>query len=252
MTDRVWTALLLTTAAGMATTIGSLIALVVKNPGRKFMGFTLGFSAGVMILVSFTELLQESIEKIGYLPAHASFFTGMIAFFLIDFLIPHTYIGQEDYNSDKSKDRLGRTGLLVAVGIMIHNFPEGMATFVAALEDLRLGVGIAIAIAIHNIPEGLAVAAPIYAATGSRKKAFWWSFLSGASEPAGAVVAALVLMPILNASVLGMVLAFVGGLMVAISIDELVPAAKSFDTEHIPLIGVLLGMAVMAFSLYLF
>ncbi len=249
--SNVLTALLLATGAGLATTIGSLIGLAVREPGKRFMGFTLGFSAGVMILVSFVELLQTSIHEIGFLSGHIGFLTGMIGFFLIDFAVPHEYLGQKDYKQNGRPPRLMRTGLLVALGIGIHNFPEGMATFVAALEDVRLGGAIAVAIAIHNIPEGLAVSAPVYAATGSRKKAFFWSFLSGISEPIGAGLAALVLLPFLGPAVMGWTLAIVAGIMVAISMDELMPVAKSFGCEHTPIIGVIVGMAVMAFSLWI-
>ena len=144
-----------------------------------------------------------------------------------------------------------RAGLLVAVGSGIHNLPEGMATFTGALKDIQLGIAIAVAIAIHNIPEGLAVSVPVYTATGSRKKAFFWSFLSGVSEPVGAALAALVLLPFLTPTLLGWVLAGVAGIMVAISLDELMPAAKSFDTEHMPIGGVITGMFVMALSLWM-
>ena len=244
-------AFLLATAAGLSTTIGSVIGLAVSKPSAKFMAFTLGFSAGVMILVSFVELLPGSIEAIGFLPAHIGFFFGMIGFFLIDSCIPHEYLGQHDHKDPKSPSRLKRTGLLIALGIGIHNIPEGMATLVSALEDVHLGIAIAVAIAIHNIPEGLAVSAPIYAATGSRKKAFYWSFLSGVTEPIGAGLAALVLMPFLTPNVLGWVLASVSGIMVAISLDELLPVAKSYDNEHTPIIGVITGMLIMAISLWL-
>jgi len=244
-------ALLLTALAGMATVIGSFIGLVVKYPGPKFMGFTLGFSAGVMILISFVEMLPESIRVVGFLPAHTGFFLGMICFFLIDKLVPHDYEGQHDYEEKNQPSNLKRVGLLVALGVGIHNLPEGMATFVSTLENPHLGVAIAVAIAIHNIPEGLAISAPIYAATGSRKQAFFWSFLSGVSEPVGAGLAGLILLPFLTSMVLGWVLAVVAGIMVAISLDELIPVAKTFDTEHTPILGVIIGMAVMAFSLWL-
>jgi ZIP family zinc transporter len=215
------------------------------------MSFTLGFSAGVMILVSFVELLQSSIQYIGFLSAHIALFIGMAGIFLIDLLVPHSYMGQHDHGEDRSRGELMRVGLLVALGIGIHNFPEGMATFAGALEDVRLGIAIAVAIAIHNIPEGLAVSAPIYAATGSRGRAFLWSFLSGVSEPVGAALAALVLLPFLTEAVLGWILAAVAGIMVSISMDELVPAAKSFGREHVPIAGVISGMVIMALSLWL-
>lgn len=251
MEYKIGMALLLTAGAGLATTIGSLLGIIVRKPGPRFIGFTLGFSAGVMVLVSFVELLQGSIESIGFLYAHFGFFFGMTVFFLIDFFVPHDYIGQHDHPGGKEADKLWRTGMLVALGICIHNFPEGLATFAGALEDLNLGIAIAVAIGIHNIPEGLAVSAPIYAATGSRRKAFLWSFLSGVSEPVGAGIAALFLMPFLTPTVLGWLLAAVAGIMVAISLDEIIPVAKSFDTEHTPILGVITGMAVMAVSLWM-
>ena len=246
-------ALLLTTGAGLATTIGSLIGLAVRKPGPKFMGFTLGFSAGVMVLVSFVELLQGSIESIGFLQAHIAFFIGMVSFFLIDTLIPPDYIAQHDHGSSDAKNGLMRTGMLIALGIGVHNFPEGLATFAGALEDIHLGIAIAVAIAIHNIPEGLAVSAPIYAATGNRKNAFLWSFLSGVSEPIGAGLAAILLLPFLSTVVIGWLVAAVAGIMIAISLDEIIPVAKSFGTEHThtPILGIFTGMAVMALSLWM-
>jgi ZIP family zinc transporter len=240
-------ALLLSTLAGLSTTIGSVLGIFAREPGPRFMALTLGFSAGVMILVSFVELLQGGIEAIGFAWAHAAFFGGMGAMFLIDALIPHDYMAEEHH----PRGRLLKTGLLVALGLGIHNFPEGMAAFAGALEDVRLGAAIAVAIAVHNIPEGLAVSAPIYAATGSRTKAFLWSFLSGVAEPVGALVAALVLLPFLSGPLLGVVLAGVAGIMVFISLDELVPVARSFGEEHLSIIGVVVGMVVMAASLWL-
>jgi ZIP family zinc transporter len=251
MGSRVGIALLLTAGAGLCTTFGSLLGLTVREPGRRFMGFTLGFSAGVMILVSFVELLQASIESIEFLPALMGFFVGMAGIFLIDLLVPHEYIGQQDYGDGQSVKGLKRTGLLLAFGIGIHNFPEGMATFAGSLKDLNMGIAIAVAIAIHNIPEGLAISAPVYAATGSRSKAFLWSFLSGVTEPIGAAIAALVLYPFLTPVVLGWILAGVAGIMVAIALDELVPAAKTYGGAHTPIIGVITGMLVMAISLSL-
>jgi ZIP family zinc transporter len=245
-------ALALTTVAGLSTTIGGLLGIFVKEPGPRFMTLTLGFSGGVMILVSFVELLAGGIEAIGFGPAHVAFFAGMLGMFLIDFLIPHEYMAEHHRTGEPgAKDKLLKTGLLVALGIGIHNFPEGMATFAGTLQDLSVGVAIAVAIAIHNIPEGLAVSAPIFAATGSRRTAFLWSFLSGLAEPAGAAVAALVLLPFLNDLVLGLMLAAVGGIMVFISLDELVPVARSFGEEHLSIVGVVIGMAVMAASLWI-
>jgi ZIP family zinc transporter len=251
MNSNVGTALILTAAAGLATTIGSVLGLVLQEPGPRFMSFVLGFSAGVMIMVSFVELLQGSIGYIGFLPANLGFFAGIIVMFLIDHLIPHEYIGQRDFKQTQTDNKLLRAGLLVALGIGIHNFPEGMATFAGTLQDIRLGGAIAVAIAVHNIPEGLAVSAPVYAATHSRGKAFLWSFFSGLAEPVGAAIAAAILFPFLTSNVLGWILAAVAGIMVFISLDELVPLSKSFGQEHLPIVGVIAGMVVMVLSLWM-
>jgi len=245
-------ALTLSALAGLSTTVGSVLGIAVRKPGPMFMTLTLGFSAGVMLHVSFVELLQGGVDAVGFAPAHVAFFVGMAVMFLIDALIPHDYLGQEEHEGvGMRSSNLMKTGVFVALGIAIHNFPEGMAAFAGALEDPSLGIAIAVAIAIHNIPEGLAVAAPIYAATGNRTKAFLYSFLSGVAEPIGAGLAALVLMNVLNSAILGYVLAGVGGIMVFISLDELVPVARSFGHEHLAIFGVIVGMGVMALSLWL-
>jgi ZIP family zinc transporter len=244
-------ALLLTTLAGLSTTLGSLLALAVRKPGPRFMSATLGFSAGVMVSVSFVELLQEGIESIGFAYAHFGFFTGITLIFLIDYLLPHEWAGHHDLSENRDENRLMRMGLLVALGIAIHNFPEGMATFAGTLKDPSLGLAIAVAIAIHNIPEGLAVSAPVYAATKSRSRAFFWSFISGVAEPLGAGVAALFLLPFLTPALLGWLLAFVAGVMVYIAFDELIPTSRSYGQEHTAILGVIIGMAVMSASLWM-
>jgi ZIP family zinc transporter len=245
-------ALLLSAFAGLSTTIGSVIGIFVRKPGPRFLTFTLGFSAGVMILVSFVELLASGIEEVGFLWGLVAFFSGMGLMFLIDVLIPHSYKAEQHRPGKKqSKSELQRIGLLVALGIGIHNLPEGLAAFAGTLKNINLGMAIAVAIAIHNIPEGLAVSAPIYAATGSRKKAFWFSFLSGVAEPVGAGIAALFLMPFLSPALIGTVLAAVAGIMVFISIDELVPASKRYGYDHLAIIGVIVGMVLMALSLWM-
>lgn len=251
MNNHIATALLLTTLAGLSTTIGSLLGLAMKKPSNRFMSFVLGFSAGVMIMVSFIELLKDSIEAIGFLPAHFGFFAGFIGMFLVDYSVPHEYIGQKDITQKQLNSKLLRTGLLVALGIAIHNFPEGMVTFVSSLRDIKLGGMIALAIALHNIPEGLAVSTPIYAATGSRKKAFLWSFSSGLAEPLGALIAGLFLAPVLTTNVLGWTLGIVAGIMIFISLDELIPLSRSFGEEHLPILGIILGMVVIVLSLWM-
>lgn len=256
MSSTFLTALLLTTFAGLATTIGSVIGIFYKEPGPRYMAFTMGFSAGVMVLVSFVELLQQGIKSIGFTYGHLAFFAGMGLMYAIDVLIPHNYIMEEHNHSEGHKhseaaikNKLQKASLFVAVGIGIHNFPEGMATFAGTLKNIDVGIAIAIAIAIHNIPEGIAVSVPVYSATGSARKAFFWSFLSGISEPLGALVAGLILLPFLNDTVLGLMLSSVGGLMVFIAFDELLPISHSYGREHLSIIGVIAGMMVMALSL---
>ena len=243
-------ALLLATLAGLSTTLGSLLALVIRAPGRRFMALSLGFAAGVMVLVSFVELLPKGMEVLGFGWGMVAFFAGLGAMFVLDVAVPHSYEGGADTTASGQEGRLLRLGLFVALGIGIHNLPEGMATFVGTLADVRMGTAIAVAVAIHNIPEGLAVAAPVYAATGSKKKAFLWSFLSGVAEPVGAGLAAVFLLPILTETALAVVLAGVAGLMVYISLDELLPAAREHGEQHLPIIGAMAGMAVMAASLW--
>jgi ZIP family zinc transporter len=215
------------------------------------MSVTLGFSAGVMVMVAFVELLQGSIESIGFAYANLGFFSGIMVIFLIDYFLPHESAGHQDLTDDQRESKLLRMGVLVALGIAIHNFPEGIATFAGTLKDTNLGIAIAVAIAIHNIPEGLAVSAPVYAATKSRGKAFLWSFLSGVAEPAGAGMAAILLLPFLTPALLGWLLAFVAGVMVFIALDELVPTSFSYNQGHIAILGVVLGMAVMSLSLWM-
>ena len=254
------TALLLSAGAGLSTTVGSVIGLVIRRPTRRLLGVMLGFSAGVMILVSFVELLNEGIESLteanadfGFMQANLAFVIGILLFVVLDRFVPHDYEGDHDHPEKLKGGKLERTGILTALGIGLHNFPEGVITFVGTLYDVHLGIILAVAIAIHNIPEGLAVSAPIYAATGSRKKAFFWSFLSGVSEPIGAVLAALILVPLglLTDAGMGWVLAIVAGIMVAISLDELIPAAKTLDDSNLPLLGITAGMLVMALSLWM-
>ncbi|MBP6875454.1 MAG: zinc transporter ZupT [Candidatus Eisenbacteria bacterium] len=254
MTGHYGIALLLTAIAGLSTGFGSLLGILVR-PGPRFMGASLGFAAGIMVLISFVELLGNSVKIIGFMPAHAAFFAGMLVMFGIDVLIPHVYAAESKTGEMPCKNdpgfRLQKTSMLLLLGIGIHNFPEGMATFVGALQDVRLGVAMAVAIAVHNIPEGLAVSTPIFACTGNRRRAFFYSFLSGIAEPVGAAIGALILLPFLTPAILAYVLAGVGGLMVFISLDELVPASKEYGHEHLTILATMAGMVVMAVSLWL-
>lgn len=264
--ERVAFAFLLTLFAGLSTGIGSAIAFFAKRTNTKFLSISLGFSAGVMIYVSMVEIFfkaQESLigslgERLGSWVNVLSFFGGMLLIAVIDKFIPsaenpHEIRGVEDLRiKEPSKDSLMRMGLFTALAVGIHNFPEGLATFVSALQDPKIAIPIAIAIAIHNIPEGIAVSVPIYYATGSKRKAFLYSFLSGLSEPVGALVGYLILMPFMNDTIFGILFASVAGIMVFISLDELLPSAQRYGEHHLSIFGMMAGMAVMALSLLLF
>ncbi|MFW3145222.1 MAG: zinc transporter ZupT [Thermoplasmatota archaeon] len=259
----------LTLFAGLATGIGSALAFFSKRTNTSFLSMALGFSAGVMIYVSFVEIffkakdaLVEDLgsEAYGTWATVLSFFLGILVIALIDKVVPsfenpHEVHRIEDMQKSKESKKfrkLYRMGMFTALAIGIHNFPEGLATFASALKDLTLGVPIAIAIAIHNIPEGIAVSIPIYYATGNRKKAFFYSFLSGISEPVGALLGFFIFLWLFNDLVFGIVFAAVAGIMVFISLDELLPTAREFGKHHLSIYGLIAGMGVMALSLLLF
>ena len=262
----------LTVFAGLATGVGSLMAFYTKKTNKKFLSAALGFSAGVMIYVSLIEIFvkaRDSLEAVhgesqGYLYATLSFFGGIFIIALIDKLVPKAEnphelkdpsemeeLPQQEKDAHESHQLL-RMGLFSALAIAIHNFPEGLATFIAALEDPTMGVSIAVAIAIHNIPEGIAVSVPIFYATGSRRKAFKFSsFFSGLSEPIGAIIGYFLLSSFLSDSMFGIVFGMVAGIMVYISLDELLPTAEKYGEHHIAIYGLITGMMVMAASLVL-
>ncbi len=257
----------LTLFAGLSTGIGSGLALLTKKTSAKFLSISLGFSAGVMLYVSFAEILVKANDalksalgdKVGSWAAVGGFFFGILFIALIDKLIPSTEnphevhtVEEMDGKSEEHRTKLMRMGLFTALAIAIHNFPEGLATFTAALSDPKLGIPIAVAIAIHNIPEGIAVAVPVFYATGSRKKAFKLSFLSGLSEPVGAIIGYLILFSFFNDAMFGFIFASVAGIMVYISLDELLPSAREYGEHHLSIYGLIAGMAVMALSLLLF
>jgi ZIP family zinc transporter len=254
VSENVIPALLLTAVAGLSTGIGSAIAYFIRKPKIIYLSISLGFSAGVMIYISFMELLADAMETVGQFRALIAFFGGIVVIGLIDMLIPeaenpHEYKDLDDTSKHGTNESLMRTGLLTALAIGIHNFPEGLATFATALSDVKLGLFIAIAIAIHNIPEGISVSMPIFYATGSRGKAFFYSFLSGVAEPVGAIVGYLILMPFISDNLIAYLLALVAGIMIYISVDELLPMAHRYGHEHTVIAGIVAGMFVMAFGL---
>ncbi len=263
--------LLLTLGAGLATGIGSAIAFFAHRTNKRLLSFSLGLSGGVMVYVSFVELFHEAEvalqsqwgDKPGTIFTVLSFFAGILLIAIIDKLVPSFENPHEAHRIEEideiekhnthspapSEHRLMRTGVMTALAIAIHNFPEGIATFTSAVNNTSLGIAIAVAIAIHNIPEGIAVSVPIFYATGNAKKAFYMSVLSGLAEPVGAVLACALLMPFMSASLMGCILAAVAGIMIFISIDELLPAAREYGEAHISIYGFIAGMAIMAVSL---
>ncbi|MFP4005440.1 MAG: zinc transporter ZupT [Candidatus Hadarchaeia archaeon] len=247
-------AFLLTLLAGLSTGVGSLIAYFIREPKYSYLSFLMGFSAGVMIYVSFIELLGESVDNIGFFKGNMAFFGGIVGIYIVDKFIPHAHMDTQPdsfHESSEFHERLKDAGVLTAVGLAIHNFPEGIAVFSVSLGSISMGLPIAAAIAIHNIPEGIAVSAPIFYATGDRKKAFFYSLFSGLAEPLGALVGYLLLRPWLSGSLLYYILAFVAGIMVFISFDELLPISHDYGGEHLSTLGLFSGMFVMMGSLFI-
>jgi ZIP family zinc transporter len=255
----------LTLLAGLSTGIGSALAFFAKRTNTKLLSAALGFSAGVMIYVSFVEMFKAANESLvkemgkleGSWAAVGAFFGGILLIGLVDKFVPsienpheiHKIEEMEDKDQGDRYRKLFRLGVFSALAIAIHNFPEGLATFAAALKDPSIGIPIAVAVAIHNIPEGIAVSIPIFYATNSRKKAFTYSFLSGLAEPLGAVIGYLLIFSFFSDTVFGILFAMVAGIMVFISLDELLPTAGEYGEHHLSIYGLVAGMAVMAVSL---
>jgi ZIP family zinc transporter len=259
--------LFLATIAGLSTTVGAVAVFFIKENSR-FISFSMGFSAGVMIGVAILELLPQSMNNLGLMPVGFAFICGMIVVGVLDFMIPHEYMHEHSCEDTHDQmgleqengrlDRLARTGRLVAIGIAIHNLPEGFATMTGSLFSPELGIVLAIAIALHNIPEGLSVAIPIYVSSGDKKKAFKLSFLSGLAEPVGAIISLVVIATLgyTFPEIIELSLAFVAGIMVFISLDELLPSARencieNGDDSHTVTIGIILGLIVIFLTLLL-
>ena len=265
-------AFFLTLFAGLSTAFGAFIAFWGGAKNTKFLSVGLGFSAGVMIYVSFVEILVKSQDEfamkfgdvLGESLGLVAFFIGIAISFIIDQAIPdninphHSLDVENSIDHDdaqaiqKHRGPLSRMALFTAIAIALHNFPEGFATFISALDNMSTGIAIAIAIAIHNIPEGLAMSLPVYHATGNRKKAFLYALGSGLAEPAGAIIGFFILAPWMGELTLGITFGMVAGIMVYISFDELLPAARLYGNDHTTIFGLVMGMIVMSASLILF
>ncbi|RRN57217.1 zinc transporter ZupT [Pseudoxanthomonas sp. SGNA-20] len=261
--SQVLVALGVTLAAGLATGLGSLLVIFARNPNPRLLAFGLAFAGGAMVYVSLSEILNKSIasfslaygDKAGFAGATCAFLAGLVAIMLIDRLIPnpHDSLTSDDPAlREHNREYIRRVGLMTAVAITAHNFPEGLATFFATLESPALGLPLAFAIAIHNIPEGIAIAVPVYYATGNKRYAFIASLLSGLAEPIGAGVGYALLSQVMTDAVFGAVFGIIAGVMVFLAIDELLPAAKRYGKGHETVYGLVSGMAVLAVSLVLF
>lgn len=246
--------LILTLLAGAATFIGAILGVIGQKPSNRVLAFSLGFAAGIMLLISLMEMLPAALHTEGMSPVlgYGMFVVGLLGYFALDRMLPHAH--PQDLAPAEVKPlppNIRRTAILLTLGISLHNFPEGIATFVTASTNLELGFGIAFAVALHNIPEGLAVSGPINAATGSKRKAVFWAGISGMAEILGGVLAWLILGSLVSPIVMAAIMAAVAGIMVALSVDELMPLAKEIDPNNNPSYGVLCGMSVMGLSLVL-
>lgn len=235
--DALLNVLLLSLVAGLATGLGGLVALV-KKPGRKFFGACLGFAAGVMLGLSFLQLLPEAQALGGVGTAIGGFVIGAIVMLFLDAILPHIHFSVKEKSVVDIK--LYKTSLLIALGIALHNIPEGMVVGAGYAHAPAFGLMVAAAIALHNIPEGMIIAVPMRASGSSRKKAFNTALLSGLAEPFGAVAAFLFLQSF--APAIPFALAFAAGVMVFITLDELIPCAKTHGHEHFTAVGIIAGV----------
>lgn len=252
-----------TAAAGLATAFGSLLVFAAKAPSPRLLAFGLAFAGGAMVFVSLSEILNKSVasftlaygDKLGFTYGTIAFLMGVLLIATIDRLVPNPHETLEAENpqfKEVNRGYIRRVGLMTAFAITAHNFPEGLATFFAMLDDPVVGLPLALAIAIHNIPEGIAIAVPVYYATGSKQKAFFASLLSGLAEPVGAGIGYLLLAPFLSDAVFGAVFGLIAGVMVFLALDELLPAAKRYARSHETVYGLISGMFALAISLVLF
>lgn len=268
-------ALIFSTLAGLSTVLGGLVTFFIKKNSLKFLSFGLGLSAGVMIFISLVDLYPEAKEQIvAQMGNNLAWLTvlffalGMLVAILIDYFVPdhiqenmfNKQIGANEQNIDSTNceenenavisiGKIKKAGIITTVIVAVHNFPEGLATFFTTTQNATLGLGIVIAIAIHNIPEGMAISIPVYQATHSKRKAFWYSFLSGMAEPVGGVIGFFLVKAFFPDICLGVLFSFVAGIMTYISIDTLLPLSKDYDTGHYSISGVSLGLILMGITL---
>lgn len=262
-TTQLLIAFAVTTAAGLATALGSVLALVSRTPSPRLLAFGLAFAAGAMVYVSLAEILVKSTdaftavvgERLGFAYGTLAFMGGLVLIAVIDRLLPNPHEGLRTDDPDfaaMDQQRLRRLALLAMVAITAHNLPEGLATFFAMLDNPGVGLPLAMAIAIHNIPEGVSIAIPVYYATGRKRDAVLAALLSGLAEPVGALIGFAILAPLMSQMVFGAVFGVIAGIMVFLAMDELLPAAKRYAQGHETVYGLVGGMAALALSLVLF
>lgn len=249
------TPLILTYIAGFTTLIGAVLGVLSQKPSPKILSFSLGFAAGIMLLIALTEMLPEAYRYSPIL-SYVFFILGIVVYFIMERWLPQyhpcdLYDSASANSSIQDQRRIKKVAILLTVGISLHNFPEGIATFVSANTSLDLGLGVSIAVAIHNIPEGLAVAAPVYMATHSKFQALFWATLSGCSEILGGLLTYWILGDFISEAIMTAIMAFVAGIMVTLSVNELIPLAKEVNPQKNPSLGILTGMITMGMSLIL-
>ena len=241
---------LLTFLAGFSTMIGT-IPIFLKRQSEKILISSLGFAAGVMITISVTDLLPNAFSSLQdsylffptFLIVAICFCIGVIFSFTVDHYLPQEKV---EYG------RLYQVGIISCLAIIMHNIPEGIITYLTSEANLHLGITLTLAIALHNIPEGISISVPIYYSTGSRKKALFYTFISGISEPFGAFLAFIFLAPFVNSFVMGLLYAFIAGIMVHISVYELLPEAHSYQKYEIVILSFLLGCGFMLLGHFFF
>ena len=225
----------ITSFAGLSTLIGALLIFFKFKNTDRVVSASLAFASGVMLTVSITDLIPSSIR--GLLKIYYLFPTILIELiFIILGIVISTLINKyiPDISSKEISNKgLFKVGLISMIAIILHNVPEGIATFMTSTKDIQLGLSLALAITLHNIPEGISISVPIYYSTKSKIKAFLYTFLSGISEPIGAVIAYLFLAPYMNDTIMSILLSIIAGIMISISMYELIPASLKYnDTKR--------------------
>ncbi len=210
---------------------------------EKILPAALLFASGVMLTISFLSLIPEGFTLFfqNALIVPSILFTAIFVVFGIVFSARISRKIEEKISSNY----LYRLGIITVIALIFHNIPEGITTFLSSRHDLSLGVTLSFGIALHNIPEGISVAIPIYYATKSRIKATLFTFISGFSEVVGAIIAYLFLAPFITDFILGCILSIAAGIMIHISICELIPTSFKYPLSIKVLLFFVFGILIM-------